>query len=223
VTVPEDVSTANVGPPLSSTRIRLVDVPEMGYLWSDLNEQGQHAPRGEIWIGGTPVAVGYFEMPEKTAEDFCDEMGLHWFKTGDIGRLNPDGTLSIVDRKKDLIKLSGGEYVALGAIEAVLKALPFVDNICVYGDSLQQNPVAVLVPNRAKLLALATNEVGLSEAEAQWPAVCQHEKVKSHVLKQVALFAKAEGLKPFEIISNALITTDEWFVSLFDFICHNVH
>ena len=53
-------------------------------------------------------------MPEKTAEDFYTSHGRTWFKTGDIGQMEPNGTLKIIDRKKDLVKLQFGEYVSLG-------------------------------------------------------------------------------------------------------------
>lgn len=61
---------------------------------------------GEIVVGGGNVATGYYKMPEKTQEDFFkDESGLRWFKTGDIGEIYEDGTLRIIDRKKDLVKV----------------------------------------------------------------------------------------------------------------------
>ena len=60
---------------------------------------------GEICLGGGNIATGYYKMPEKTAEDFYrDKDGTRWFKTGDIGEMYPDGTLKIVDRKKDLVR-----------------------------------------------------------------------------------------------------------------------
>ena len=60
-------------------------------------------------------------MPEKTAEDFDEINGRRWFKTGDIGEFQHDGTLKIIDRKKDLVKLQYGEYVSLGKVESCLK------------------------------------------------------------------------------------------------------
>ena len=85
-------------------------------------------------------------MPEKSAEDFeTDRQGIRWFKTGDIGKWNSDGTLSIIDRKKDLVKLAGGEYLALGSIEAKLKSVPFVANVCLAADSQESFPVAVIL------------------------------------------------------------------------------
>ncbi len=57
-------------------------------------------------IGGGNVALGYYKMPEKTKEDFfTDEEGCRWFRTGDIGEFYEDGTLKIIDRKKDLVGL----------------------------------------------------------------------------------------------------------------------
>merc|ERR1711988_2091323 len=79
-------------------------------------------PRGEIYIGGPNVAAGYYMNEEKTKEEFyTDGEGRRWFKTGDIGQFEHDGTLRIIDRKKDLVKLQFGEYVSLGKVESVLK------------------------------------------------------------------------------------------------------
>ena len=63
-------------------------------------------------FSGGNVASEYFRQPEKTKEDFFrDPTGRRWFRTGDIGQMNPDGTLKIVDLKKDVVKLHHGEYV----------------------------------------------------------------------------------------------------------------
>ena len=107
---PHDIRTGHVGPPLVGVDLKLVSWPEGGYTVQD-----SCGPRGEIVIGGNHVARGYFNMPEKTEEDFYDgPEGYRWFKTGDVGQMLPDGSLKIVDRKKDLVKLQMGEYVSLG-------------------------------------------------------------------------------------------------------------
>ena len=106
-----DLSTERVGAPLQEVDLKLVNWEEGGYTVTD--SQG---PRGEIMVGGGHVAVGYYEMPDKTAEEFFNENGKRWFKTGDIGQLHEDGTIQIIDRKKDLVKLQGGEYVSLGKV-----------------------------------------------------------------------------------------------------------
>ena len=76
-----------------------------------------------------------------TAENFYEEGGKRWFRTGDVGELHEDGTLRIIDRKKDLVKLQLGEYVSLGKVESQLKTHPLVENICVYGDSYKVRDV----------------------------------------------------------------------------------
>ena len=105
-----DLRTRQVGPPLEGVDLKLVSWPEGGYTVHDLC-----GPRGEVIVGGNNVARGYYNMPDKTAEDFYDgPEGYRWFKTGDIGQILEDGSLRIVDRKKDLVKLQLGEYVSLG-------------------------------------------------------------------------------------------------------------
>ena len=82
---------------------------------------------GEIVLGGGNIASEYFRLPEKSKDDFSkDENGLRWFRTGDIGEIGPLGTLKIVDRKKDLVKLDHGEYVSLGKVESLLKTCPII-------------------------------------------------------------------------------------------------
>ena len=96
---------------MQGVHLRLVNWEEGGYTVTD-----ECGPRGEIMVGGGHVAVGYYEMPDKTAEEFREEAGTRWFRTGDIGQLHGDGTIQIIDRRKDLVKLQGGEYVSLGKV-----------------------------------------------------------------------------------------------------------
>jgi long-chain acyl-CoA synthetase len=105
-------STGNVGHPLPSCEVMLESVPEMKYDATPDEKSGKR-PEGEICIRGNNVTAGYYKNQEKTDEEWRDG----WFHTGDVGRFNKDGTISVIDRKKNLIKLSQGEYVALESLE----------------------------------------------------------------------------------------------------------
>ena len=130
--------------------IRLVNWDEGGYTVTD-----QQGPRGEIVVGGGHVAKEYYAMPDKTAEEFFNDNGKRWFRTGDIGHMMSDGTLRIIDRKKDLVKLQGGESVSLGKVESLLKTHPAIENVCVCGDSSKSNVVCLVIPAQTYLDTLA--------------------------------------------------------------------
>ncbi|KAJ8796441.1 hypothetical protein J1605_017911 [Eschrichtius robustus] len=125
-----DYNTGRVGAPLVCCEIKLKNWEEGGYFNTD-----KPHPRGEIIIGGQNVTMGYYKNEAKTKADFFeDENGQRWLCTGDIGEFDPDGCLKIIDRKKDLVKLQAGEYVSLGKVEAALKNLSLIDNICAYAN-----------------------------------------------------------------------------------------
>lgn len=88
---------------------------------------------GEILLRGTPVMRGYHNLPEETAQVFTDD---GFFRTGDIGEVDPDGYLKITDRKKDLVKTSGGKYIAPSHIEGIFKSIcPYTSQALVIGHS----------------------------------------------------------------------------------------
>jgi long-chain acyl-CoA synthetase len=96
---------------------------------------------GEVLLRGTPVMRGYHNMPKETEEAFTED---GFFRTGDIGELDADGYLKITDRKKDLVKTSGGKYIAPSAIEGMFKAVcPYTSQAVVVGQA--RNFVTMLI------------------------------------------------------------------------------
>ena len=103
----DEDATCTVGAPVQGVNIQLVNWEEGNYRVTD-----KPFPRGEIMIGGGNVASCYYKLPGKTEEEFYeDEERRRWFRTGDIGQFDQLGTLKIIDRKKDQVKLQFGEYV----------------------------------------------------------------------------------------------------------------
>ena len=91
------------------------------------------AEDGEILVRGPNVLQGYWHMPEETQDSFDGD----WFKTGDIGHIDADGFLTVTDRKKNLIKTSGGKFIAPQPIENSLKRNSLVAEAAVIGDRRQ--------------------------------------------------------------------------------------
>ncbi len=143
VTFPNDPVVGHVGGPLGCVKWRLKDVPEMQYLSSD-----KPYPRGELCMKGSTITSGYYKRPDKTAEAF-DEEG--WFKTGDVALVYPNGSVRIIDRSKNIFKLSQGEYIAPEKVENIFALCPFVAQSMVYGDSLKNCCVAIVVPEEGAM------------------------------------------------------------------------
>lgn len=137
----------SVGTPLAVCDVKVV------------NEQGDELPanaQGELWVRGPNVANGYWNKPEATAQSFTDG----WFHTGDIGKIDEDGSIYILDRMKDMI-IRGGENVYCAEVEAALVEHPLVNAACVFGI-----PHKVLGEDVAAVVELAPG-ADLTEQELQ--------------------------------------------------------
>ena len=207
---PEDMMTAgHVGAPSPSTEIVLVDVPEMGYLHTDTDHKGQPCRgRGEIWVRGPTVFKGYYKSEEKTRETI-DEEG--WLHSGDIGLWTTQGQLQIIDRKKNIFKLSQGEYVAPEKIENVIIQSLLIGQAFVYGDSLQSALVAIIVPDEEPLRnILASKDPSLAKDTFQ--ALCKSDVVKSMIMDEIRKVSKKAGLHGFEIPKAIFLDSDAFTV-----------
>lgn len=187
VSLPNELSMlGTVGPPVPNVDVRLESVPEMGY--DSLSE----IPRGEVCIRGKTLFSGYYKREDLTKEVMIDG----WFHTGDIGEWQPNGSLKIIDRKKNIFKLSQGEYVAVENLENIYGATPGIDSIWIYGNSFESFLVAVVNPNQQALEHWA-QEYGIS---GEFTSLCENSKAKEFILGELTKTAKAHRLKGFEFM-----------------------
>jgi long-chain acyl-CoA synthetase len=179
---PFRVKVGTVGPALPGVEVRLDD-------------------DGEVCCRGGNVFRGYLNAPDKTAEVLDDD---GWFRSGDIGVLDDDGYLTIVDRKKELIITAGGKNISPANLEAALKAGELIGQTCVVGDGKPYvSALLVLDPETAPAWAAARGIEAASLGE-----LSRHPDVEAEVAREVeeanARFSQAERVKRWTILP------DEW-------------
>lgn len=156
------------------------------------------AEDGEILTRGVTNFIGYHNLPEATHEAI-DADG--WFHTGDIGTLDPQGFLSITDRKKDLIKTSAGKWVAPQVLEGKLKLHPLVNQVLVIGDR-HQYITALFTLHKAN----AQSAVG--DASLTGAALAAHPLIQQRFVEHVAQLNQA--LSTWEQIKYFRVLPEEW-------------
>ncbi|KAJ3701136.1 hypothetical protein LUZ61_004841 [Rhynchospora tenuis] len=187
VNQPNDMAMlGTVGPPVPNIDVRLESVPEMEY------DAMSVIPRGEICIRGKTLFSGYYKREDLTKEVMING----WFHTGDIGEWQPDGCLKIIDRRKNIFKLSQGEYVAVENLENIYGLAPTVDMIWIYGNSFKSYLVAVVNPNQDSLEKWAQQ----NGEKGDYSDICANSKAKEYILEELSKVAKSNKLKGFEYI-----------------------
>ncbi|KAM7525868.1 hypothetical protein LguiA_015770 [Lonicera macranthoides] len=187
VSLPNELDMlGTVGPPVPNVDACLESVPEMGY------DALASTPRGEICIRGDTVFSGYYKREDLTKEVLIDG----WLHTGDIGEWQPNGSMKIVDRKKNIFKLSQGEYVAVENLENIYGLVADIDSIWIYGNSFESFLVAVVNPNKQAIERWA-EENGVS---GDFVSLCENPKVKEYLLGELTRIGKEKKLKGFELI-----------------------
>lgn len=161
---------------------------------------------GEVLCRGGMVTPGYLDDPAQTAA-LIDQDG--WLHSGDIGELDEDGYLRIVDRKKELIITAGGKNVSPANLEAALKAIPLVGQACVIGD--RRPFVAALVvldPDAARAWAAAHGREGTdTDALATDPEVIA--EIEAGREKAMAAFNNAEAVKRVHVLGAEWLPDSE--------------
>lgn len=157
--VPAHWRSIPYGMPLANQRYRVVDA--LGRDCPDWVE-------GELWIGGAGVALGYFNDPERTRAQFVDTAEVRWYRTGDIGRYWPDGTLEFLGRRDKQIKI-GGYRIELGEIDAALARVEGVKTgLALAAGEREKQLVAYVVPQGEALSRLIEADPRLPADYADW-------------------------------------------------------
>ena len=166
----------------------------MNYLSSD-----KPYPRGEVCMKGPSLFNGYYKRPDKTAECFDSE---GWFLTGDVGLVYPNGSIKIIDRSKNIFKLSQGEYIAPEKIEQIMTLSQMIAQCFLYGDSFKNGVVCIVIPEEAWVMKWAQTQ---SLQNQSFQELCQDNAELKQVIKddmmRLATVKKLSSLeKPKEFI-----------------------
>jgi len=181
VNTPAAHKLGTVGKPLANVEVRI-------------------AEDGEVLVRGPSIFQGYWNRPEETQNAFVDG----WFKTGDIGHLDSQGFLSITDRKKDLIKTSGGKFIAPQPIENSLKLNAFIGTAVVLGDR-RKFPSVLIAPHFPVLEDWArANQVEFTSREK----LVAHAKVQA--LYESIVEETNQTLARFERLKRVLVVSEEF-------------
>ncbi|GAA2183319.1 long-chain fatty acid--CoA ligase [Brooklawnia cerclae] len=163
------------------------------------------ADDGEVLVKGPPIARGYHNLPEDSAEAFEDG----WFHTGDIGVFDPDGFLTITDRKNDLFKTSNGKFVAPQKVEnAVMANIPYVSQVVAIGnDRKYVTALVALDPAALQKWAERRDRAGLGYAElTQLPEI--RRSIDRFMRRVNGRLERWEQIKRYAILDHELSLAD---------------
>ena len=196
-TLPGDSIAGHVGPPLPCNIVKVVDVPEMEYY----ARNGE----GEVCFKGPNVFKGYLHDEAKTKEAIDSDGWLH---SGDIGKWLDNGCLKIVDRKKHIVKLSNGEYIAPEKLENCYTRHPAIMQAFVHANSLYPFPVAILVADPDNFVGWADKKGFKGTMEE----LCKNKGVVNTIVKDIDDDGKEHGLTPYERVKQICLIPDQFTV-----------
>ncbi|KAF6773154.1 hypothetical protein AHF37_07278 [Paragonimus kellicotti] len=180
--------------------VKLSDVSDMGLVFS-------RDRIGEVCARGVCCTKGYYKDPENTKALFDNE---GWLRTGDVGMWTPNGELKLVDRCKNMFKLTQGEYIAVEKVEGVYQSCHLVLYVFVDGDATRSYAVAVVCPDmkilRDELVSMTGRRSSLINTpcpskDASDEELCKQKDVRKFVLSQMNTIGRERELKGFEMVS----------------------
>jgi fatty acid CoA ligase FadD9 len=206
----ETAGITNDGSILPDVDAILEDLPDLGYTNAD-----KPYPRGEICVKTPFVISSYYKDPETTQNSFTQD---GYFRTGDVGMRVEPGKIIIIDRRKQVFKLSQGEFVAPERLEHLFIEADLVDQIFVYGDIGRSQVVAIVSPNmsaaRAAILRRGDSESSKVEGRedlSDEEFVGKYaDRIRADLFVQLREIGNAAGLQAFEIPVHLLVVPDKW-------------
>ena len=197
----------HLGGPGFNSEIKLVDVNDLDYHSTDIDPiTGISHPRGELCVRGPLLFKGYLDDEENTKKAI-DKDG--WLHTGDVAMVLTEhgNAIRVIDRVKNIFKLQQGEYVAPEKIENVLIDSPYVDQIFVHGESLQNYLIAIIVPNRAHVVSFLKSK-GIDCDNKNCQEYFENNDLKNDILNDMETLGRKADFKGFEIIKKIYLSPE---------------
>ena len=197
-----DLTNFTAGGVTGGAKMIIKSVPDLGYTIDDVID-GINCPAGEICLKGPLIFQGYYKNDKENEKAF-DKDG--YFHTGDVGRIFPNlgNGLKIVDRVKEIFKLSQGEYIIPAKLESVYSKSSFIQQIMIYGNSSMNNIIAIICPDKkhcAEALGISIEELTKNEDNEELIKLIVNDLLK------LAVEANFNGLEK----ANYAIITFEGF------------
>ena len=199
-----DLTNFTAGGVTGGAKMIIKSVPDLGYSIDDVID-GVNCPAGEICLKGPLIFKGYYKNDEENAKAF-DKDG--YFHTGDVGRIFPNfgNGLKIVDRVKEIFKLSQGEYIIPAKLESVYSKSTFILQIMIYGNSSMNNIIAIICPEKkhcAEALNISVEELVKDE---------ENQKLKDLIINDLSKLSSEANFNGLEKVKYVLITFEGFTV-----------
>lgn len=210
-----DLRFGIAGHPTACSEVKLESTPDvkdkagLPYLSTDTKDVEGNAVfgRGEVLVKGPHITKGYYMMEEETKKVYRPD---GFFLSGDIGQFMSDGSIRVVDRKKNLVKLKSGEYIALENMEMTYGNSPFVDaiagGICCYGDGDMDRPIALMQLTEGAAMKWAKD----NNVSGDFESVKKSGDLQKAVLESMVIEGKKGGLSHLEKLKAVAFCATPW-------------
>jgi len=203
-----DLAPATCGAVAPCVEICLADVPDMEYLSTD-----RPRPRGELLIRGPSVFTEYYRNPEETAKAFTED---GWFRSGDIASIDHLGRVSIIDRRKNVLKLAQGEYISPERIENIyLGSLSWLAAAYVHGEGSQSFLVMIGAVNPELFAPFASKVLGKEIGATDYAAIkaaAESEKVRTAAQKELEKVGRRSKFNPYERVRKVVLMLEPFTI-----------